>query len=235
MLCMKKVFGTYFKKRKTIKWAIAIALFAALNILVKLFAFEICEVKGYSMYPTYRHGDYLLVSKCAYNVRLPRNIYEIPWIGILANYLTPDSIVDKTLKGVESFKYVGNFLPVQHNDILVFNVPIYLKECAVKRCIGLPGENISQYIVECESPYITPFEVVPYKGFEIKSSLLSDAERKALIDMPSFKYSEADSVFIACEDCFFVLGDNRAVSEDSRVWGVIPKSLIVGKVICKLF
>jgi len=94
----------------------------------------------------------------------------------------------------------------ERNEIVIFRPPIGIKRNYIKRIIGIPGDKIEIadgkiYVndQELEEPY------VKYRSYE---------------DMPP-KIVPADS--------FFVLGDNRPNSSDSRYWGFVPRKNVVGK------
>lgn len=110
-------------------------------------------------------------------------------------------------------------------------MPTLLQCYAVKRCIAVPGDFIKKYENNSHSPWLTPFDIVPYKGMRIKECALSEAEKKVMKQNINFTYLENESMYIAKEDCYFVLGDNRKYSEDSRLWGFVPANLIIGKAI----
>lgn len=102
-------------------------------------------------------------------------------------------------------------------EIVVFRPPVNEKEHYIKRIIGLPGETIKIHnneiiIINDEFP----------KGFSPNESYVS-SERGS------------DSIVTLGEDEYYVLGDNRAVSSDSRVWGALKADEISGRVILRLF
>lgn len=208
-------------------------MFFVFNIAIKQFVIDIFHVSGNSMYPTIQDGDNILVLKCCYNIRKPRTIYEIPWIGILINYCVPRSLTNSILKSVQSegWGIIANLSSIKRGDIIAFNIPQHPNQYAVKRCVALPGETIEEYIKEVKSPWLTPFSIIPYKGMKIKMSELSDIEKKLIRQNTSFKYSDKDSCYIALNNFYLVLGDNRIIPEDSRLWGCIPEDHIIGKAV----
>lgn len=99
----------------------------------------------------------------------------------------------------------------QRGEVIVFKYPNIPSQRYIKRIIGLPGETIEirdgQVFVSGtvldETDYLFDFNFTDNKGF--KSATLADNE-------------------------YFVMGDNRLASYDSRVWGVLPRQNIIGRV-----
>lgn len=108
----------------------------------------------------------------------------------------------------------------QRGDVVVFDLPQNTSRALIKRVIGLPGET------------------VVLSGAEV--SILNDAQPEGFVlEEP---YLSPDNIGGASdmrvtlgEDQYFVLGDNRKVSADSRVWGTLPREDIVGRVFLRLF
>jgi len=106
------------------------------------------------------------------------------------------------------------FKPVARGDVVVFHYPLDTSKYYIKRIIGLPGETVE----------IKNGEVIIYNGANPDGAVLSEdylPENLATNGRIKKKLSA---------DEYFVLGDNRQVSSDSRVWGSLPKSDIVGRV-----
>jgi signal peptidase I len=108
----------------------------------------------------------------------------------------------------------------QRGDVVVFDLPHNESRALIKRVVGLPGETIliqgnTVTIVSDEHP----------QGFQLDEPYVSDEN-----------YGGASNVSITLSaDEYFVLGDNRKVSADSRVWGALPREEIVGRVFVRLF
>jgi signal peptidase I len=101
-----------------------------------------------------------------------------------------------------------HFSSPKRGNVVILNPPLDSSEPYIKRIVGLPGEHI-----------------------EIKEGkiYIDGKELEETPDLPAIKYSDKYSVDIP-EDYYFVLGDNRPVSGDSRIFGPIPEKNIVGKV-----
>jgi signal peptidase I len=105
-------------------------------------------------------------------------------------------------------------------DVIVFDLPQNTSKALIKRVIGLPGDTVviagdTVTIINEEHP----------QGFQLDEPYLS-TENLGGANQVSIKLGA---------DEFFVLGDNRKVSADSRLWGVLPREDIVGRVLVRLF
>jgi len=113
---------------------------------------------------------------------------------------------------------------VQRGDIVVFKYPYNTSVNYVKRVIGLPGETVkidngSVYIINAQNP----------NGMKLTEPYIIDNAPT----VPSSGASEAQYVVPA--DSYFVMGDNRPASSDSREWSFLPKSDLIGRVIIQAF
>ncbi len=100
------------------------------------------------------------------------------------------------------------FQQPQRGDVIVFHYPHNPTNDYIKRVIGLPGDKIR-----------TDFTTVWVNGSELKEPYISAPGN------PS-----AQQWVVPAND-YFVMGDNRPVSDDSRSWGFVPRSFIVGKAV----
>lgn len=124
---------------------------------------------------------------------------------------------------VDKFGYRSGFSPfpgtpsreVRRGDIVVFKFPPQPEELYVKRVIGLPGEEISvrDYRVHINGQPIDE----PYKVHALEGRTPGDPRLGA--DFGPVKIPD---------DHYFAMGDNRDLSLDSRVWGFLPKSHVLG-------
>lgn len=108
----------------------------------------------------------------------------------------------------------------QRGDVVVFDLPENTSKALIKRVIGLPGETV---IVRGNT--ITIINDEHPQGFQLDEPYLSAQNLGGV--------SEVNMTLSA--DQYFVLGDNRKVSSDSRVWGTLPREDIVGRVLVRLF
>ncbi|PIU75112.1 MAG: signal peptidase I [Candidatus Portnoybacteria bacterium CG06_land_8_20_14_3_00_39_12] len=105
------------------------------------------------------------------------------------------------------------FSQPQRGDVIVFRYPQDPRQYFIKRIIGLPGESIK---INSEGIYISSHSNF---GF-----LLDEA---SYLSPKPYYYGEA--AYTLSEDEYFVMGDNRDASSDSRRWGPVPRQNIIGK------
>ena len=105
-------------------------------------------------------------------------------------------------------------------DVIVFDLPQNQSRALIKRIVGLPGET-----VVIEGNTVTIINQEHPDGFVLKEPYV---EASNFGGVASVRTTLSD-------DQFFVLGDNRRVSADSRVWGILPREDIVGRVFIRLF
>ena len=174
-------------------------------LILRSFLVEPFTIPSASMVPTLKIGDYILVNKFAYGLRLPV-------IGTLV------FDIDKPERG----------------DIMVFKFPENPKINYIKRVIGLPGDRIrydnnkiliiNDEVIEHELMAKLPPSLPSL--FVYKESL-NGAEHKIqhMLRRPGFRAKD----WTVPEGHYFMMGDNRDNSNDSRGWGMVPDKNVVGK------
>lgn len=115
---------------------------------------------------------------------------------------------------VNKFKY--NFEPIQRGDIIVFWFPDDPSKSFIKRIIGLPGERIDMDALGHVMINGTPLD---------ESYLASERNQMARARWATVR-DEWKSIK---QHYYFVMGDNRDMSNDSRSWGLVPEKYIYGK------
>ena len=112
-------------------------------------------------------------------------------------------------------EWIGDKEPIKRGDIVVLLYPDDPSKSYIKRVVGLPGEEVN---VENGKLYIN--------GMQIDEPYL-DTEYISSDSMPG-------SVHVK-EHHYFVMGDNRRNSSDSRYWGLVPEKYIYGKAIFRYY
>ncbi|MGH8832416.1 MAG: signal peptidase I [Polaromonas sp.] len=191
--------------------------------LLRSFLFEPFKIPSGSMIPTLLINDLILVNKFHYGVRLP----------------------------VINTKLFDNHSP-QRGDVMVFRYPPKPSLDYIKRVVGVPGDEVAYLnkkltingkpLTKTLLPDFFDEDALRYaKQFEEangarKYRLLNDDDRPAFIpgaeDFPfkqNCRYSSEGVVCKVPEGHYFMMGDNRDNSLDSRYWGFVPEKNIVGK------
>jgi signal peptidase I len=193
--------------------------------VLRSFLFEPFKIPSGSMIPTLLVGDLILVNKFTYGLRLP----------VLNTRLTEGT-------------------PPKRGDVMVFRYPPKPSLDYIKRVVGVPGDEVAymnkkltingQPVPAARLPDYFDRDAMRYfRQFEEtlgdrKHRLLNDEERPAFVpgveEFPfkqSCRYSLEGVVCKVPEGHYFMMGDNRDNSLDSRYWGFVPDRNIVGKAI----
>ncbi len=174
-------------------------------LLIRSFVFEPFRIPSGSMMPTLLQGDYIFVKKFEYGLRLP----------------------------VLETKILDTGAP-ERGDVAVFRLPSEPNVNYIKRVVGLPGDTI-EYVnhrltVNGEPVPLAPDESVPREGVIPRFvEVLGEREHAILIADPG--NSMRDGVYRVPEGHYFMLGDNRDNSRDSRYLGAIPETHLVGEAV----
>ncbi|HEY6402036.1 MAG TPA: signal peptidase I, partial [Blastocatellia bacterium] len=112
-------------------------------------------------------------------------------------------------------EWIGDKAPIKRGDIVVLLYPDDPSKSYIKRVVGLPGEEVN---VENGRLYIN--------GQQMNEPYL-DSEYLSADSMPGSMHVK--------EHHYFVLGDNRRNSSDSRYWGLVPEKYIYGKAIFRYY
>ncbi|HEX7027339.1 MAG TPA: signal peptidase I [Gammaproteobacteria bacterium] len=177
-------------------------------LLLRSFVVEPFRIPSGSMLPTLRVGDFILVNKFSYGLRLP---------------------VLRT-----------RFLPLgepERGDVVVFKYPENPRIDYIKRIIGLPGDKIAYRDKKLtingepvEIDFIGSYNRPTNRGgpgtFGLFVEHLPEAEHQILIHPLA---PAMDFELTVDEGHYFVMGDNRDDSRDSRYWGFMPEKNLVGK------
>jgi signal peptidase I len=171
--------------------------------VLRSFLVEPFQIPSSSMVPTLQIGDYILVNKFTYGIRLP-------------------VIRTKVMELNEP----------QRGDVMVFFPPHMNDTYFIKRVVGLPGDTISyrnkQLYVNGEPVQRSADGVEPAldRRYRIDREQLGEANHLTQVD--SLRPA-GDFVEVVKPGHYFMMGDNRDNSSDSRVWGQVPERDIVGK------
>jgi signal peptidase I len=185
-------------------------------LLLRSFVVEPFRIPSGSMMPTLLVGDFILVNKFAYGLRWP----------------------------VLNSKFLDLGEP-QRGDVVVFRFPQQESVDYIKRVIGVPGDRIhyrNKTIFVNGEPvpqlpighYIGEGSGKGHTGAALAVETIDSAEHQILInprarDLPRGCDVLAEGPVTVPEGHYFVMGDNRDNSNDSRCWGFVPEQNLVGK------
>lgn len=150
--------------------------------------------------------------------------FKIPTGSMENNLLIGDHLlVNKFVFGLTPFA-IGRALlpvrPIRRDDIIVFKFPVQPDRDFIKRVIGLPGETVE---LRHKHVYIDGKPIdEPYVHFLTPPS--PEDQEVTAADV-----RESYGPVTVPDDQYFVMGDNRDNSEDSRYWGFVPRSYVKGK------
>ena len=171
--------------------------------------------------------------------------FKIPTPSMEDNLLVGDHLlVNKFVFGSQGsmLDAVLPFKEINRGDVIVFKYPKDLSKHYVKRAIGLPGDHVriadKQVFVNGE-PLDEPYKIHksppgsyadPFRDFFPPKPHPGRMYRSLEDDDPYWyeDFSKNGEVIVP-EGHYFAMGDNRDNSADSRYWGFVPRSLIVGK------
>jgi len=145
---------------------------------------------------------------------LPVRYYLIQPFYVKGASMEP-SFYDHEYLIVDELSY--RFNPPTRGQVIVFRYPRNPQEYFIKRIIGLPGEQ-----VQIKNGQIYIYNQTQPEGFVLNEDYLPE-------DL--LTYNQDESRLTIGEDEYFVLGDNRSASKDSRSFGPVNKSFITGKIL----
>lgn len=193
--------------------------------LLRSFVAEPFKIPSGSMMPTLLTGDLILVNKFTYGLRLP----------VLGTKITEGT-------------------PLARGDVVVFRYPPQPSMDYIKRVVGVPGDEVSyqnkrltingqpvskdplpDYFDEDTMRYSKQYSeklgAVEHRilNDETRRAGLSDAEIMAFPNRENCRYSVEGFVCKVPAGQYFMMGDNRDNSLDSRYWGFVPDQNVVGR------
>lgn len=182
-----------------------------LVLVIRSFIAEPFRIPSSSMLPTLHVGDFILVNKFAYGIRLPVINTKVFELG-----------------------------EPQRGDVIVFKYPKKDKDAPdvdyIKRVVGLPGDKVGYFdktIYINDEPVSQQHLDVPVDliglisgNTELRQEQLGEHTHQILLD-PKRRLVEGETVIPQGQ--YFVMGDNRDNSNDSRFWGTVPEDNLIGK------
>lgn len=190
---------------------------------LRSFLVEPFKIPSGSMLPTLLVGDFILVNKFTYGIRLPIINQKIISVG-----------------------------DPQRGDVMVFRYPMDPSVDYIKRVVGLPGDKVAYQnkkltINGIEMPQVAAGDFLHKDQLyysprytetlgKVEHSILVEKEAPSYISQPydfpnrdNCLYNSAGVICTVPPGHYFMMGDNRDASSDSRFWGFVPDRNIVGK------
>lgn len=207
-------------RKKFVKEFKSIVLIVVAVLAFRSTFFEPFKIPSGSMIPTLLIGDFILVNKFSYGFKVPFS----DWFGDPAYITGPEK--------------------PERGDVIVFKYPKNPDLNYIKRVVGLPGDTV-QIIDKVVYVNDEPIPMKPLDGAEIMEDMDEKFKR---FNFKFFKTQtgghehvtqvDEDNIYIANfnkilvpEGNYFVMGDNRDFSADSRIWGFVPFENIKGEAI----
>ncbi len=205
---------------KIVQWSIELFPVLLLVFVFRGFIFEPFRVPSNSMMPTLLTGDFILVNKFDYGLRLP-------------------------IINTKIFEYSEP----ERGDVIVFRYPNYGRQAGysgtdfIKRVIALPGDVVSynKDRLTVNGKVVDQSKIGSYRGVDSGKGMTGYLHVRELIDRANHDillhplypagYSREYNETTVPEGHYFVMGDNRQHSSDSRFWDYVPEEYILGKAI----
>lgn len=177
-------------------------------LVLRSFIVEPFRIPSSSMMPTLLIGDFILVNKYNYGVRLPVINTKVIEVG-----------------------------QPERGDVMVFRYPQDPSLDYIKRVVGLPGDKVGYYdkVLYINGEAIEQNDLGLYEGLGQGTSMTNallkreqlPSQQHDILMMPERPSIEGEVIVPAGH--YFMMGDNRDNSNDSRYWGTVPEENIVGK------
>jgi len=174
-------------------------------LIIRSFIFEPFRIPSGSMMPTLLQGDYIFVKKYTYGLRWP--------------------VIDKKFLEVSEPK---------RGDVVVFRLPSNTRINYIKRVVGLPGDTIVYQDHQVTvNGRLMPMVKHPDTNLDDSGLIFVEQldDREHEIRIADLNIRSREGVYEVAEGHYFMMGDNRDNSSDSREWGAVQEDDIVGKAI----
>lgn len=192
------------KPSTLVEYSISFFPVLAIVLVLRSFIFEPFQIPTGSMIPTLQVGDFIVVSKFAYGLRLPVVGTKVMEVG-----------------------------EPENGDVMVF-IPPHEDEYFIKRVVGVPGDRVryqnkTLYINDerQEQTFVGQFPVDKPDYLVYEERLGDEVHRIRRNPYRDARIQE----WIVPEGYYFMMGDNRDQSSDSRYWGFVSEQKIVGKAV----
>lgn len=176
-------------------------------LVIRSFIVEPFRIPSASMLPTLHVGDFILVNKFAYGIRLP----------------------------VLNTKILDTSEP-ERGDVVVFRYPNDPNIDYIKRIVGLPGDKVGYFdktiyingepVEHLQKQKDSSLISLVPSRIQLHAEQLGEHKHNVLID---YDIRRVEGEWVVPEGEYFAMGDNRDNSNDSRYWGTVPEKNLVGR------
>jgi signal peptidase I len=184
------------------EYAEAIIVAMLLAFAIRVFVVQAFKIPSGSMIPTLLIGDHILVSKLSYGLQWPADC-KLQWNFPPVNCYKSQTVIE--------------FGKPQRGDIIVFRFPEDEEKDFIKRIVGTPGDTVQ-----------VRNKVVLVNGQPLNDKAFTQRIDPGMIDGTINPRDNFGPVTVP-EESYFVMGDNRDQSLDSRFWGYVREEKIRGK------
>ena len=202
---MKKAVAYFRETAETLIVALLIAL------VIRAFVMQVFFIPSESMLPTYEISDRLIVDRLSLGI--PNPFYDMNDSPIFL-FNVPNPLYNTNFP-LSNIRYIWKFLNPNRFDVIVFKYPkdpIGTRRDFIKRLIGMPGDTVALK---------NGVVIINGKPLIETHSMYQDNFNMAEIKVPQGHY--------------FMMGDNRGNSADSRFWGFVPKDNIIGRAFLRIW
>ncbi len=200
------------KKSKLREYVDAIVFAVVAAMILRIFVVQAFRIPTGSMEDTLLVGDFLLVNKFIYGVRTPDKIplinVKIPWVR-LPGFKKPKS-----------------------GDIVVFKYPRNPDQDYIKRCIAVGGDTV---LIRDKKVYVNGKQFVNPPKSKFSSYTMSPGQPDYEIMPPGAGNRDNYGAVVVPKHHYFMMGDNRDNSLDSRYWGFLPEENVMGEALIIYF
>lgn len=195
-------------------WMRSLGMALVLFLIIKTFFFEAFQIASGSMTGTLLTGDFLFVNKVLYGAQIPGTKARLPGIR-----------------------------QPRRGDVIVFAYPRDPHQDYVKRVIGTPGDTVqmqSGRVIVNGAPLVEPYVQRIDPGNDVVNAEFEWQRPYYLAPSPEDQHTYQPSrdtwgPLLVPADKYFVLGDNRDDSSDSRYWGFVGASAVKGRTLLVYF
>jgi signal peptidase I len=195
-------------------------------LVVRSFWFEPFVIPSGSMLPTLLIGDFIVVNKFAYGLRLPVVNQKVISVG---DPKRGDVVIFRRPKRVGQFDRPLSPKERESEDAVI-------GATFIKRCIGLPGDTVSynNHEFRINGELISDTMIGNYAGeasssMESVTLLRSENLQGVVHQSLQAEYSSLNGEWVVPAGHYFMMGDNRDGSSDSRDWGFVPQENLMGR------